>query len=239
MNRSVKYSIVIPVHNEAENLTQLIEELEASFGSRQDVEVIFIDDCSTDSTLERLQKISLATSLENFRVLTQCKRSGQSQALGRGFQESLGDFIIRMDGDLQDHPRDVKSIMEKLADGHDLVVGLRAIRSHRKLLRVQSMIFDTLCVLILDSPFHSSVASMVGFRAALIQSERMRKNSNRFLVLIALRNGAKNPAEIIVSHRPRTGGVSKYRLASKIISGGAGSLVFLAREGLRRWSRRS
>lgn len=234
MKNTIVFSLIIPLHNEEDNVPQLLDELSLEFAGRRDVEVILVDDGSEDTTRVIIDSAMPSSLKPIVRVLEIKGRHGQAFALSKGFNSAKGQFLVRMDGDLQDHPRDAQRIMNELASGHDLVVGLRSIRAHSRWNRVQSMLFDVLAVSILGSPFHSSVASMAGFEANLLKHEKLGPQSNRYLVLIALRNGAQSPSEIFVGHRPRRFGESKYGKTKKLVYGAVGSAVFLVNELIRK-----
>lgn len=229
-NLSVLVSVIIPVRNEAENIHQLAAELgELALGHREySFEVIFVDDASTDPTPEQLASLLRAETNFELRVIRLDRRVGQAIALRAGFEAARSDILIRMDGDCQDDPRDISKFLQAVRDGSDLVVGLREVRSHSRILRFASQQFDAWSTLLLDSPFHSSVASFACFRKRLLRGIRWGKRTNRFLVLELLRNSPAKPSEIFVSHRPRTRGISNYPVAGKIISGSLSAAGYLA-----------
>lgn len=222
-------TVVIPVRDEAENLKQLLGELSqlARLEKSNDFEVIFIDDCSFDETVSILTNAPIDCPNLTIRVISLDKPSGQAMALRRGFQEASADFIIRMDGDCQDDPRDIQKFLKLAESGSDLVVGLREIRSHSRVLRFASQQFDAWATLLLGSPFHSSVASFVGFKSRLLTDIKWGKRTNRYLVLEMLQNRPRLPSEIFVSHRSRQGGKSKYKVGRKILEGSVSASLYL------------
>jgi glycosyltransferase involved in cell wall biosynthesis len=129
-----KYSIVVPFHNEEENVTilyarlkQVMEQVDESF------EMILVDDGSSDRTYKLLEEIAAVDS----RVLiVKLRRNfGQTSALAAGFDHASGEFILAMDGDLQHDPNDIPAFIEKLDEGYDVVSGWRKVRIDNFILR--------------------------------------------------------------------------------------------------------
>ena len=222
-------------------MAELVARLSATLSQIPHViEVLLIDDGSTDRTREYLSKaVANAAFRDKFRCLALAERVGQARALKQGIDAAEYSRVIRMDGDLQDHPEDIMKFVEQMAAGHDLVVGLRAARSHSRLERFQSSLFNTFAILLLDSPLHSSVGSFVAFEKELLANERFGTQTNRWMVLLALRNGCSNPTEIFVNHSPRNAGLSKYSPARKTITASYGALLFLLKESILKATRRA
>lgn len=230
------FSIVIPLHNEAGNVAELCSRVLQAMKNRPvSWELILIDDGSTDGTIDELDLVAnlFREERERLVILHKQKREGQAKAIESGIRNANFQNIVRMDGDLQDSPEDLGKFVEKMQAGHDLVVGVRNIRAHPRFQRFMSSIFDAFAILFLNSPFHASVASFVSFKRFLLVQERFSRQTNRWMVLIALRNGAKNPAEVFVEHFPRASGQSKYNQAVKAVEASIGATFFFAREWLR------
>ncbi|BBO88332.1 glycosyltransferase [Desulfosarcina ovata] len=221
-------SIVIPFHQEEASLKELIPRLMEVIRSLENsVEVILVDDASSDGG---------ATVVESFRAyhpeirLIRLKtRGGQTGCYRAAFEQAQGDYILRMDADLQDDPRDLPRFMEKIADGYELIMGLREARKHPRLLRAASMVYDLLVLLLFNSPLHSNSGSYVAFRADLVKNIPYRRNDHRYLSLIAMRRGAKRIGEVFVRHNERQWGVSKYRSIKKVILGIPEVIMFMGR----------
>src|SRR5689334_7305982 len=122
-----KYSIVVPFHNEQENLTLLYDRLKAVMeGVGDTFELVFVDDGSSDNTYRLLQEIA---AIDSRVVVVRLRRNfGQTAALAAGFDHATGDRIIAMDGDLQHDPNDIPNFIEKLDAGYDIVSGWRKNR---------------------------------------------------------------------------------------------------------------
>lgn len=222
------FSVVIPLRDEQDSVFELVSRIVTVIEEfNSSAEVIFIDDGSQDSTLSVLTSaVNERVTSAALRVIAVPRSIGQAKAIRLGITLSNYDFVIRMDGDLQDNPEDLPKFLHKLALGHDLVVGVREIRSHSRMERFGSAVFNAVAILLLDSPFHSSVGSFVAFRKSLLQEVPFSRQTNRWMVLIALLRGAQNPAEIFVSHSKRSHGQSKYPRVQKTLTASIGAAWF-------------
>lgn len=211
-------SIVIPLHNEQNSLEQLICELDDVIKNvKYEIEVIFINDASTDDTPTILQRIK--QNYHYLKVITLNIRSGQTGCYQAAFEQAMGKYIIRMDGDLQDDPKDLYKFFELLGDDVDMVMGLRTMRRHRKLMRITSTLYDLLVLLLFDSPLQTNTSSFIAFKAKYLKNIPFKKNDHRYLPLIAIRRGASRLAEVVVIHRKRLHGKSKYSDSTKVLLG--------------------
>jgi glycosyltransferase involved in cell wall biosynthesis len=156
-------------------------------------------------------------------------RGGQTGCYALAFEKAKGDYILRMDADLQDDPLDLPAFAAKLERGADLVMGLRECRKHPRLLKVASLLYDMFILILFDTPLHSNSGSFVAFKADLVKNIPWRKNDHRYLPLIAIRRGAKNVREVLVRHNIRVSGVSKYSPLHKVIMGIPEALRFIVR----------
>ncbi|GLI35904.1 glycosyltransferase family 2 protein [Desulforhabdus amnigena] len=131
-------SIIIPAHNEKENLFPLAKLLQSNLSKLNSTyEIIFIDDGSDDGTITLLNELFRANTLQHMKIVQLRKHFGQASALQTGFNLSNGKIIVTMDADLQCHPQDIQRFLEKIHDGYDLVIGwrtqvptVRALGSH-------------------------------------------------------------------------------------------------------------
>src|SRR5256714_2799927 len=122
-----KYSVVIPLHNEQENVTDLYDRLKAVMESAgESFEIVFVDDGSGDDTFHLLRQIAAVDS--RVTVVRLRRNFGQTSALAAGFDHARGEYIIAMDGDLQHDPADIPLFLEKISDGYDIVSGWRRRR---------------------------------------------------------------------------------------------------------------
>src|SRR5215469_9353986 len=123
---SLDYSIIIPVFNEADNVALLHDKLEVATASLASLEIIFVDDGSSDTGFKILSEI--AARNERVKVLRLSRNFGKTAAMSAGFDASRGRIIINMDADLQDDPTEIPGLLAKLDEGFDLVIGWRKQR---------------------------------------------------------------------------------------------------------------
>ncbi len=213
------FSIVIPVHNEFNSLKILLpllcKSLEAAKG--HEFEVLIVDDCSTDETRKLIDKF--AAVYRYIRPIFLDHRSGQTGAFLEAFAIVRGEVIIRMDGDMQDHPEDLLLFFRLFEQGAELVMGLRECRKHRRLYRLAGYVYDAIILLLFNSPLHSNSGSFVGFQTRFVKKVVLKKNDHRFLPLIVMDRGAKDIREVFVRHGERQFDSSKYHPFKKLIFG--------------------
>lgn len=221
-------SIVIPFRDEEKNLQILLPSLAETISSLENsIEVILINDFSMDNSHQVCSdNINL---FQNIQLIKLKRPTGQSGAFCEAFKLVKSNFVIRMDADLQDNPKDIPLFIEKFNDGFELVMGLRECRKHRKLFRIASIVYDLIILVLFDTPLHSNSGSFVGFKSELIKDIPWKKNDHRYLPLIAYRRGAKKIGEIIVRHNNRIYGKSKYSPFKKLIFGFPEVFFFLVR----------
>jgi len=224
----IDISIVIPFHNEEDSLKILVPELLKEIRNiNKSFEIIFVDDVSTDKSLDVVKNnISNDNLIE---IIQLKKRGGQTGCYKEAFKKSDGKYILRMDSDLQDDPRDLKKFVDKMDQGSGLIMGLRECRKHSRIIRFASGVYDLLILVLFNSPLHSNSGSYVAFKSELVKNIPFRKNDHRYLPLIAIKRGAKNISEVFVRHNQRKYGKSKYHPITKLIFGIPEVLRFLFR----------
>jgi glycosyltransferase involved in cell wall biosynthesis len=212
-NRYSPYlSIVIPFYNEEESVEKLIYQI-LEVGEQFDFtyEIILVDDGSTDKTWQKIEHLKKSTA--NLKGIKLRKNFGQTNAMVAGFHNALGEIIITMDGDLQNDPSDIPRLLIKLEEGYDLVCGWR---KHRKdkfwTRRVPSVVANWLIAKITGVPIHDSGCTLKAYRSSLIKSVRLYSDMHRFIPAVASIARARI-AEIVVNHRPRKYGDTKYSLS--------------------------
>ncbi|NTU47232.1 glycosyltransferase family 2 protein [Candidatus Roizmanbacteria bacterium] len=198
-------SVLIPFHNEKENLPVLIPLLIGVLKKlKQPFEVILIDDGSTDNSLSVIPKNDYLI------VVRHRRRRGKGKALTTGFKASQGDILLFMDADLQDDPADIPLFFSKMKEGYDLVNGWRKERKDSVGKTFPSKIFNFFLLrLLLRSPFHDINCGFKMMRREILQEVPLYGDNYRFLPMWAQREGYKT-TEVIVQHHPRKYGVSKY-----------------------------
>ena len=214
---SPAFSIVIPVRNESESVDELVGAVEAAMGSLPGGhEMIFVDDGSTDDTLERLKR--LARTHPRIRIFSFRRKLGKSPALECGFRRAVGDYVLTLDADLQDDPRDVQQMYEYLTREHvDMVSGWRRERRDSILKVISSKVFNLIAVrLLFGVSFKDMNSGLKLYRADVTRELPLYGGMHRFIPLIVREMGYR-VAEVPVRHHQRKYGVSKYR-ATKILT---------------------
>ncbi len=204
-------SIVVPVFNEAENLRPLHEEIAAAIrGRAEDCEIIFVDDGSSDDSLAVLKEIHSRDP--RVKIIQFRKNFGQSAAISAGFENSRGGVVVAMDADLQNDPADIPLLVDKMAEGFDIVNGWRKNRRDKWLTRrVPSFFGNKLISWITCVKLHDYGCTLRGFRSDVVKNLNLYGEMHRYIPAIASRMGIKS-TEIVVNHRERKFGRSKYGL---------------------------
>jgi glycosyltransferase involved in cell wall biosynthesis len=212
---SCDLSVVIPVKNESANLEPLYAELTATLRARGGTyEILFIDDGSTDDSFEVMARLQAQDP--HVRVIRFRRNFGQTAGFAAGFAHARGRVIVTLDGDRQNDPRDIPMLVDRLADGYDIVCGWRRDRKDRWLTRrVPSMIANWLISRATGVALHDYGCSLKAFRAEVVKPLRLYGEMHRFIPAIASEMGVRI-AEVVVHHRPRQEGTSKYGLSRTI-----------------------
>lgn len=213
MVQSADISLVCPAFNEADNLEPLLEEWDAVLASlRVPYEMIVVDDCSSDSTLNVLQ--SLMTRYESLRALRMTCRGGQSAALAAGFDAAQGRWIVTSDADLQNDPRDLPKMLEQAA-GFDVVCGWRRDRRDPWIKRIVSRIANARRRRALNDGIQDTGCGLKLMRREVAQRVLRFNGMHRFFPALAQVEGF-TVTEIPVNHRPRTRAASKYTFFNRL-----------------------
>lgn len=204
-------SVIVPVFNEEENIRLLYHEIQAASDPLDiELEMIFVDDGSTDASLEIL--LELRENDPRVQVIQFRKNFGQSSAISAGFDLCHGDLVITMDGDLQNDPADIPRILDKLAEGYDIVNGWRKKRRDKFLTRLLPSFFgNKLISFITKVKLHDYGCTLRGFRREVVKNLTLYGEMHRYIPAIASRMGIRS-TEIPVNHRERKYGKSKYGL---------------------------
>ncbi len=200
-------SVIIPVYNEVESLPQLIKQLIKSMASYNNWEVLFIDDGSTDGTMEYL--LEFVQDNDRFIYVQFHRNYGKSAALAEGFKHAQGDYIVTMDADLQDDPAEIPKLVKKLEEGYDLVSGWKVDRKDPWTKTIPSRIFNRVTRLMTGVKIHDFNCGLKIYRSNVIKSLEIYGGRHRYIPALA---GQKRfrISEVAVNHRPRQYGESKY-----------------------------
>ena len=208
-------SVVVPMRNESPNVAELHAELSAvldAFG--RPYEILVIDDGSTDDTFAKLA--ALQRRNPRLRVIRFRRNFGQTAAFAAGFARARGRYIVTFDGDLQNDPADIPAMIEKIAEGPDIVAGWRKERKDAFLnRRLPSMIANTVISFATGVKLHDYGCSLKVFRAEVVKSMKLYGEMHRFLPAIAAEQGV-DIVEHVVNHRKRIHGQSKYGISRTI-----------------------
>ena len=204
-------SIVIPLRDEERNVQPLHEELAAVMdGVNRPYELILIDDGSEDETFARLAEVQARDS--RVRVIRFTRNFGQTAAFAAGFASARGQFILTSDGDLQNDPADIPKMLELAAD-HDVVCGWRKDRKDAYMTRqLPSEVANWLLGLVSGIRLHDNGCSLKVFRAEVVKPLKLSPGMHRYLPALASQLGGRI-TEVVVNHRPRRFGRSKYGLS--------------------------
>jgi len=205
-------SVVIPLFNEEENVRALLEELFAELAKLgRSFEVICVDDGSRDRTFQELSRI--AAERRELRVIRFRLNFGQTAAMSAGIEAARGDVIVPMDGDLQNDPADIGKLLTKLDTGFDVVSGWRKNRQDRELGRkLPSRIANRLISAISGVRLHDYGCSLKAYRRDVLRDVKLYGEMHRFIPIYASWQGAR-VSEMVVNHRARRAGRSKYGLS--------------------------
>jgi glycosyltransferase involved in cell wall biosynthesis len=204
-------SVVIPVFNEIQNLTTLLDELVGVLAThRPNYEIIVVDDGSSDGTAGLLGR--LVTERSYLRAVFFRRNFGQTAAFDAGFRAAAGSIVVTMDGDLQNDPHDIPVMIGKLEEGSDMVAGWRWRRQDGVFLRkLPSRMANWLIRTVTRAPIHDLGCSLRVYRREVTDELRLYGEMHRFISVLAFNMGARI-SEVKVNHRRRRAGTSKYGL---------------------------
>ena len=212
----IELSVVIPVQNEASSLDELHREITATLEPwGRPYEVIVVDDGSTDDSFATLARIQAADP--RWRVIRFRRNFGQTAAFSAGFANARGRLIATSDGDLQNNPRDIPGMVQQLdAEDLDIVCGWRRDRKDAFMSRLlPSMLANRLISWATGVRLHDYGCSLKIFRAEVVKPLKLYGEMHRFIPAIASEQGVKI-AEVVVDHRARKHGKSKYGISRTI-----------------------
>lgn len=206
-----RYSVVVPMHNEEAHVEPLYAQLAVAMdGLGQSYELLFVDDGSSDRTFALLSR--LAETDPRVCAIRLMRNFGQTAALAAGFDHAAGEILIAMDADLRSSPAEIPVLLDKLAEGYDLVSGWRRDRQHEGLLRTwPSGVANWLLAKISGVPLRDFGTTFKVYRQELLRGLRLYGEQHRFVPVLASWMGARI-AEVPVTDSPRKFGKSHYGL---------------------------
>ena len=222
-------SIVVPMYNEEENVTQLINGIHKSLRG-YNYQIVLIDDGSTDGTREKIR----ALKDPRIHLIALKKNYGQSLALAAGFDYAEGEYIITMDGDLQNDPNDLPRMLPYVLDGsYDVVAGIRADRQDPWIKKIPSAIANALVRRISKLDIKDNGCALKIFTRETARELNLYGEMHRFITLLAYLEGGRIK-QVPVNHFPRQAGVSKYGLGRVFKVVADISLLFFIRKYFQR-----
>jgi glycosyltransferase involved in cell wall biosynthesis len=207
-------SVVIPVKDESANVRPMVERVRDALAFGPEWELVFVDDGSTDGTFAELEAAAQADP--RVKIVRLRRNCGQSAATQAGIDAAAGDVIATLDGDLQNDPADLPAMIRKLDEGYDAILGLRANRQDKLILRkVPSFTANWLIRKVLGIPFKDFGCTLRVMRREVAGGLELYGEMHRFITALILQQGAR-VTQVPVRHHPRTAGTSKYNLTRSV-----------------------
>lgn len=201
-------SVVIPLLNEADSLRELYERIGAALAPLgRSWEVIFINDGSTDGSMEVLR--GLHEQNDNVTVLVFGRNLGKSAALSVGFREAQGDVVFTMDADLQDDPSELPAMLEVIESGYDLVSGWKKERHDPLSKRLPSKLYNAVTARLSGVRIHDMNCGLKAYRKPVVKTIRVYGELHRYTPVLAQWSGF-SVSEVVVKHHARQFGRSKF-----------------------------
>jgi undecaprenyl-phosphate 4-deoxy-4-formamido-L-arabinose transferase len=207
----MKVSVVIPVYNEAENLPALLPRLLSVLDSTgAPYEILFVDDGSRDRSLGILKEWA-RRHRDRIRVLELSHNFGQHQAILAAFRDATGDVVVTLDADLQNPPEEIPKLLAKIAEGHDVVGGVRLGRQDSAFRRIASALVNRVTVAITHLKLTDFGCMLRAYSRDVVDEINGCDEAATFVPALA-QSFARNPTEVPVAHAPRRAGQSAYSL---------------------------
>lgn len=207
-------SIVVPIYNEVENLPLVCDEIcTVMNGTGRRYNIVFVDDGSTDGSAQVLRELAENPAVQ---VVFLRRNFGQTAAMHAGIQLAQGEYIVTMDGDLQNDPADIPAMLDNLDNGLDLVFGWRKDRQDKFMSRkLPSFLANRLISNVTGFPINDLGCTLKAIRAEIAKEIELYGEMHRFIPILAHNLGARS-AEMEVNHRARQFGESKYGLGRSV-----------------------
>ena len=205
-----KISFIIPFLNEEDSLEILYSEIMNFLDIKSvDYEIIFINDGSTDNSLDRI--LGLRKNDKKIKVISFNRNYGKSAALDTGFKYSTGELVFTVDADLQDNPAEIPNIIQTLDEGYDVISGWKFVRKDPISKRPPSKIYNSVTAFMTGVNIHDINCGFKLYRRSVVKEMKIYGTLHRFIPIFAFWSGFR-VSEIKVEHRPREYGVSKFGL---------------------------
>jgi glycosyltransferase involved in cell wall biosynthesis len=210
--RMTDVSVVVPLYNERDNVVRLCAAThEALAAMPRSYELVLVDDGSSDDSVEVAAAIAHAD--QRVRLIVLARNSGQTAAMAAGMAHARGKYLVTMDGDLQNDPRDIPLLVDTLEEGYDLVAGWRMKRQDKLVTRkIPSRVANWLIGKITGIPIRDNGCSLKAYRASVMRHVPLYSEMHRFIPAMSSIAGARI-VEVPVRHHARQFGQSKYGLS--------------------------
>tara|TARA_B100000575_G_scaffold294643_1_gene312570 strand:- start:2799 stop:3749 length:951 start_codon:yes stop_codon:yes gene_type:complete len=214
-HQTLEISIIIPLYNEEESLTELVDQIKKSLPTRS-FEIILVDDGSTDGSWNVIEQLVEVNS--EVKGISLGVNQGKSYALQAGFNEVKGQYIVTLDADLQDDPAEIEQMICSLDSGYDLVSGWKKKRFDPISKTIPSKFFNWVTRRAAGIHLHDFNCGLKAYRAEVVAHIQLYGELHRYIPLLAKRAGFDCITEQIVQHRERKYGTTKFGL-SRFING--------------------
>jgi len=210
-------SVIIPIKDERDNLVPLTDQLMKVLQTREEsrtapFEIIYVDDGSSDGSSEIMDR--LAAEHRSVTVLHFDRNYGQSAGFDAGFKHATGALVATLDGDLQNDPADIATLLAYSRD-YDLVCGWRKDRHDSAVRKISSRIANAVRKAVTGDRVHDTGCSLKLFRRCVVERMQLFTGMHRFFPALALMHGF-TVTEVPVRHHPRTHGISKYGVGNRL-----------------------
>ena len=213
---SASLSVVIAVYNEAENITPLLGRVQSALADWPgSVELVFVDDGSTDSTLERLKRAQESDA--RLRIAHFRRNLGQTAAMAAGFRLAQGRAVVTLDGDLQNDPAEIPRLVGMLKDW-DCVCGIRVRRQDSWWKRISSRLANGFRNWVTGDNIVDTGCTLKAFRRECLEGLELYRGMHRFLPTLLKMRGYR-VTQVPVSHHPRLHGKTKYGTWGRLVKG--------------------
>jgi undecaprenyl-phosphate 4-deoxy-4-formamido-L-arabinose transferase len=207
----MRVSVVVPVYNEERNLSELLPRLQAVLDAAgHPYEIVFVDDGSSDRSLEVLKEAARARP-DRIRVLELARNFGQHQAILAAFQDVTGDVVVTLDADLQNPPEEIPRLLAKIAEGYDVVGGVRMNRQDSFPRRLASALVNRVTAAITRLRLTDFGCMLRAYSREVVEEINRCDEESTFIPALA-QSFARRPTEIETAHAPRRHGASAYSL---------------------------
>ena len=215
----LRFSLVVPIYNEEENVQNLLAEVEDVLGPHGPFEAVVVDDGSADRSLQRMQEWKRQRSAAWLRIVTLVHNSGQSAAVMAGVERARAEIVATIDGDMQNDPRDIPAMLARVeAREADAVVGVRRKRQDTFTRRVSSKIGNGVRNWLTGDRVTDAACGIKAIRRDYWLRAPKFAGMHRFMATLVRYLGGK-VVEVDVNHRPRAAGTAKYGIGNRIWKG--------------------